>query len=156
MVVTEKVDGVDTEVHKLGVECSYANFSFGRSLLKAVPFAFEFAWECLSIIGKLFIGQFGLEELGGPITTISHIANASSQTLLNLVLLCPLIAVNLAVFNLLPIPALDGARMVFVLIEGIRRKPINRELEAKIHTFGLLFLFGFVILVDILQLFVFR
>ena len=151
----ETVEG-ETTLYKIGVTTSYANFSFGRSLLKAVPFAFEFAWECLSIIGKLFIGQQSLKDLGGPITTITTIANASSQSLLNLILLCPLIAVNLAVFNLLPIPALDGARMVFVIIEAIRKKPISRDLEAKIHTFGLIFLFAFVILVDILQLFVFH
>jgi len=113
------------------------------------------AWECLEIFGKLIIGQFSIKQLGGPITTINTIASASQVSMLNLLLLFPLIAVNLAVFNLLPIPALDGARMVFVIIEGIRKKPINRDLEAKIHAVGLIALFALVIVVDILQLFVF-
>ncbi len=148
-------NGQEQTVYKFGVKTSYQNYNFGTSLLKAVPYAFQLAWECLVIIGNLFLGK-GLKNLGGPITTIGSIATASSKSLLNLVVLCPLIAINLAVFNWLPIPALDGARMVFVLIEAIRKKPINRELEAKIHTYGLIALFGLVILVDILQLFVFH
>jgi regulator of sigma E protease len=73
----------------------------------------------------------------------------------NLILLFPLLAVNLAVFNLLPIPALDGARMVFVLIEWIFKKPVPRDLEAKIHSIGLLALFALVIVVDLLHIFLF-
>jgi len=148
-------DGNLTYNYILGVTTSWYSYSFGESLLKAFPFACEMAWECLVILGKLVIGQYSLSQLGGPVTTISTIATASQTSMLNLLLLFPLIAVNLAVFNLLPIPALDGARMVFVTIEGIRRKPINRDLEAKIHGIGLIVLFSFVILVDLLQIFVF-
>jgi regulator of sigma E protease len=68
-----------------------------------------------------------------------------------LLLLLPLIAVNLAVFNLLPIPALDGFQMIFVGIEWVRKKPIKREVINIINNIGLIVLFGFVILVDILQ-----
>ena len=113
------------------------------------------AWECLKILGQLVTGQIGLESVGGPITTVQTIATATQTNFKNLILLFPLLAVNLAVFNLLPIPALDGARMVFVLIEWIFRKPVPRELEAKIHSVGLMVLFGLVIVIDILQLFVF-
>ena len=138
-----------------GLTTSYVNYNFGESLLRAVPFTFQMAWECLVILGQLIGGQYGLKDIGGPITTISVIANASSASLLNLLLLLPLIAVNLAVFNLLPIPALDGARIIFVTIEWIRGKPINRDLEAKIHAVGLIVLFSFVILIDILHLLIY-
>jgi len=148
-------DGNILYEYKIGVTTSWYSYNFGESLLRAIPFACEMAWECLEIFGKLIIGQFSIKQLGGPITTINTIASASQVSMLNLLLLFPLIAVNLAVFNLLPIPALDGARMVFVIIEGIRKKPINRDLEAKIHAVGLIALFALVIVVDILQLFVF-
>ena len=148
-------DGNILYEYKIGVTASWKNYNFGQSLLRAIPFACEMAWECLEIFGKLIIGEYSIKQLGGPVTTINTIASASKVSMLNLLLLFPLIAVNLAVFNLLPIPALDGARMVFVLIEGIRRKPINRDLEAKIHTVGLIALFALVIIVDILQMFVF-
>jgi regulator of sigma E protease len=64
-----------------------------------------------------------------------------------------LIGVNLAVFNLLPVPALDGSKVVFCAIEWIRKKPINRKVETLIHLVGIIFLFGFAILVDLLKLF---
>ena len=158
-IVTESTDKTTGEVtlnYSAGLNLEYADMSFGRALLNAIPFTFEFAWQCLVAVFQLITFQVGLEGLGGPISTIGHMATATVETGLNLILLCPLLATNLAVFNLLPIPALDGARMIFVTIEGIRKKPINRDLEAKIHGIGLIVLFGLVIIADILQLFVFH
>lgn len=133
----------------------YYRYSVGEAIVKCVPFTFDMAVMCLEVLGGLVTGAVGLESVGGPVTTVSSIANAAQTNMLNILLLLPLIAVNLGVFNLLPIPALDGARMVFVLIEGIFRKPIPRNIEAYIHSVGILLLFGFVILVDVLQIFVF-
>ena len=107
------------------------------------------------ILGNLFTGTVGLDSIGGPITTVKTIAQASAMSLKNLVLLFPLIAVNLAVFNLLPVPALDGARVVFVAIEWIFKKPVPREIEAKIHNVGLMILFSLVIIIDVLHLVLF-
>lgn len=145
-IVESKVIGITSEYVKLG---------FGEALIKCVPYTFNMAWECLKILGQLVTGQLGLDSVGGPITTVQTIATATQTNLKNLILLFPLLAVNLAVFNLLPIPALDGARMVFVFIEWIFRKPVPRNIEGKIHSVGLMVLFAFVIVVDILQLFVF-
>lgn len=145
-IVESKVIGITSEYVKLG---------FGEALIKCVPYTFNMAWECLKILGQLVTGQLGLDSVGGPITTVQTIATATQTNFKNLILLFPLLAVNLAVFNLLPIPALDGARMVFVLIEWIFRKPVRRDIEAKIHSVGLMVLFAFVIVIDILQLFVF-
>ena len=139
----------------IGVYTSYVKLGFGEALLKCVPYTFNMAWECLVILGQLFTGQIGLESVGGPITTVQTIATSTQTDFRNLILLFPLIAVNLGVFNLLPIPALDGARMVFVLIEWIFRKPVPREIEAKIHNIGLFVLFGLVIIIDVLHLFLF-
>lgn len=145
-IVESKVIGITSEYVKLG---------FGEALIKCVPYTFNMAWECLKILGQLVTGHLGLDNVGGPITTVQTIATATQTNFKNLILLFPLLAVNLAVFNLLPIPALDGARMVFVFIEWIFRKPVRRDIEAKIHSVGLMVLFAFVIVVDILQLFVF-
>ena len=54
-------------------------------------------------------------------------------------------------FNLLPIPALDGSKVIFTAIEWVRGKPVNRKVEAIIHAVGFLLLLGFAILVDVLQ-----
>ena len=92
-----------------------------------------------------------ISDIGGPITTISMIASSTKTNGLNLLILIPAISANLAIFNLLPIPALDGAHVLFTLIEWIRKKPIKREVENMIHTIGLIILFGGVILIDILH-----
>jgi RIP metalloprotease RseP len=126
-------------------------FGFGEAIGESVTFTFRWAQKIFIILGDLFTGQLSIKSLGGPVTTIKVMAETTQQSFSYLFILLPVIAVNLAVFNLLPIPSLDGARMVFVLIEWIRGKPINREIEANIHGIGLLVLFGFVILVDILQ-----
>ena len=136
----------------LGVELSNYKYSFVEALIYCIPFTCEWAYKVLMILWQLITGQIGIENLGGPITTISSIATYTQASALNLLILFPIISVNLAVFNWLPFPALDGARMVFVIIEWIRGKPINRDIEARIHSIGLIILFAFVIFVDILHL----
>lgn len=126
-------------------------YSFGEALREAVPFTFKWAWKVLIIFGQLITGQLSITSLGGPITTINTIATFTQQSFSYLLVLLPLIAVNLAVFNLLPIPALDGFQIVFVIIEWIRKKPIKRETVNLINNIGLFALLGFVIIVDLLQ-----
>jgi regulator of sigma E protease len=68
-------------------------------------------------------------------------------------LMTAFLSIILAFMNILPIPALDGCKVIFCIIEWIRKKPVNRNVEAMIHFIGIIFLFGFAILVDLLQLF---
>jgi len=127
-------------------------YSFGESLINCVPFTFKWAWKVLVIFGQLITGKLSLTSLAGPVTTINLIASGVQQSAAFVLVLLPLIAVNLAVFNLLPIPALDGFQMIFVAIEWIRKKPVKREVVNLINNIGLFVLLGFVVLVDILQL----
>lgn len=133
------------------LQIGYYKYNFGEALLNAVPFTCRWAWKVLVIFGQLITGQLSIKALGGPVTTIKSMATMTMQSFNILFLLLPLIAVNLAVFNLLPIPALDGFQMIFVIIEWIRKKPVKREVVNMINNIGLIVLFGFVILVDILQ-----
>lgn len=133
----------------------------GGALLKAVPFSFEIAGMVLQILGQLVTGQLGMNAIGGTVATVSVMGDAIGQALsggfvnavAQICFLITLISINLAVFNWLPIPSLDGARMVFVIIEWIRKKPINRELEAKIHMIGIICLLAFVVFADIFWIF---
>ena len=134
----------------------------GGAILKAVPFSFEIAGMIFKILWQLISGQLGMNAIGGTVATVSvmgsSIGTAISSYPVDMAIaqvfyLLTLISINLAVFNWLPIPSLDGARMVFVIIEWIRGKPINRELEAKIHTIGIICLLGFVVFADIFWVF---
>lgn len=151
-VKIHREDGtLDSQSYKLAINFKPYVYSFGEALGRAWGFAFGMAWVVLKSLWMLITFQLPLSSIGGPITTITTIASVTQTNWLNLLILIPMISANLAVFNLLPIPALDGAHVIFTLIEWIRGKPIKRELENKIHFVGLCILFGFVILVDILH-----
>ncbi len=107
----------------------------------------------LRSLGELLTGKLGIDAVGGPVTTIKVTSEAAASGLLSFLNIAAFIGVNLAVFNLLPIPALDGCKVIFCIIEWIRKKPVNRKVEAIIHFVGIIVLFGFAILVDLLQLF---
>ena len=133
------------------VNISNYKHSFVEGIERAVPFSFGLAWKVLESLWQLITFQLDISAIGGPITTISTIATTTQANPINLLILIPLISANLAIFNALPIPALDGSHIVFTAIEWIRRKPIKRETENLIHTIGMLLLFGAVILIDILH-----
>ncbi len=99
----------------------------------------------LSLV-DLVTGKYGMKDLSGPVGTISAIAESTAEPAefadkifiaLNFL---SMITINVGVFNLLPLPALDGGRLFFIFIEMIRKKPIPAEKEGKIHTVGLILL----------------
>ena len=128
-------------------------FTFFESIGRGFGYSLNVGGTIFTTLGELLTGKLGLENVGGPITTITATSESirlgGPKYLLDI---AGFIGVNLAVFNLLPIPALDGSRVVFCLIEWIRKKPINRMVEGIIHAVGILVLLGFSVLVDILQL----
>lgn len=104
---------------------------------------------------ELVSGKYSLQDLSGPVGTVSVIEQAASsgenllervQSVMNLTIF---ITVNVGVFNLLPIPGLDGSRFVFLLIEAIRRKPVPKNREAMVHLIGMAALFLLMILVTV-------
>jgi regulator of sigma E protease len=124
---------------------------FGEALGQAFVLAVMMAWFVLKALWMLITFQIPINQIGGPISTISFIVTSAQASIVNLFILVPLISANLAMFNLLPFPALDGAQMVFTGIEWIRKKPINQKVQNIINTCGLIFLLGFVVIVDILH-----
>ena len=125
------------------------DYSFFECIGKAWPFSFYLCKTILSALGGLFTGATALKDMGGTITAVSQIAEISQMGIEYFLLLLPLLAMNLALFNILPIPSLDGARSLFVVIEMIFRKPVPRKIEGWIHTVGLFLLLGLVVFFDI-------
>ncbi len=126
---------------------------FWHTVGGAFDYSFEMGTAVLRSLGELLTGGLGLNAMGGPITTITTTAKAASASPFSFLYMASFIGVNLAVFNLLPVPALDGCKIIFCLIEWIFKKPVNRKVETIIHFVGIIALFGFAILVDLLQLF---
>jgi len=148
--------GVGTEVREDGNEYyqlgnySY-RFDFFGSIGRSFVYSFKIAGSIFQVLGELLTGKLGLSAFGGPITTIAMTSQIASQGFRSFLEIAGYIGVNLAVFNLLPIPALDGSKVVFTVIEWIRKKPVSRKVEAVIHAVGFVLLLGFAVLVDILQ-----
>lgn len=118
----------------------------------------------ISSIGMMIRGELGKDDMAGPVRIVSVIddtveeakAFGLSTILLTLTNMCMLLSANLGVMNLLPIPALDGGRLVFLLIEALRGKPVDPEKEGMVHMAGLVALMGlmvFVLFNDIIFLF---
>ena len=124
---------------------------FWRTIGGAFEYSYEMGTSILRSLGELVTGKLGTEAVGGPVTTITTTAHAATASPFSLLYIASFIGVNLAVFNLLPVPALDGCKVIFCLIEWIRKKPVNRKVETIIHFIGIIALFAFAILVDILH-----
>jgi len=116
-------------------------------------------------IGMIFQGQVTTDDIAGPVGMVSMIDDAYDQTIdygimstiLTMVKLVIILSANLGIMNLLPIPALDGGRMMFLIYEAIRGKPINREKEGLVNFIGfalLMLLMVFVLFNDIRRLFI--
>ena len=130
---------------------AYRKIGFFRSLPRSVGYSVKVGGTILRTLGELLTGRLGLNSVGGTVTTIVTTTKIMSYGAVYALEIFAFIGVNLAVFNLLPIPALDGSRIVFCIIEWIRKKPISRKVEGIIHAVGFAFILGFAILVDILQ-----
>ena len=95
----------------------------------------------------LVSGKYGFEAVSGPIGVGEALGQAAKISFSTLLTFTVLLAMNLGIFNLLPIPALDGGRLVFLIVEAIRRKPLPKDVEATVNGIGMLILLGLVVVV---------
>ncbi len=138
------------------------NFDFASekvSPLNVIKYSFyELKYNidyALKGIGYLITGRVSVKEISGPVGIVNYVGKVVDEskgsglgvTLLSLAQFCILISANLGVMNLLPIPALDGGRLVFILIEAICKKPVPREKEAMVHMVGMALLMILMVLV---------
>ena len=126
---------------------------FFEGLLRAPVYGVKTMLITFKSLGGLFNGSVKLSDVSGPVGTISLTSQYVTLGFNYVLEIMALIGISIGIFNLLPIPALDGGRVVFVLIEWIRKKPVNRKVEGVIHFVGLIVLLAFAILVDLLKLF---
>ncbi len=110
-------------------------------------------------LGDLLTGRAGLDQVSGPVgvaTVVDSAVKSKSYGLENILYILAMLTINLGIFNLLPVPALDGGRLLFLLIELVFRKPVPPEKEGVVHMIGMVLLLGFAAVVmfnDILKLF---
>lgn len=151
---------LENNVRKIGVnfqeEYDIKNFSLIKGFKKGVITFLNLTGMLYKFLGMLITGQLGLGGVSGPVGVVKEIGNAAKTGVANLIFLLAYININLGVFNLLPIPALDGGRAIFILIEMIFGKKISQEKEGYIHMVGLILLLALIAVVtikDVIKLF---
>lgn len=154
LYLSQRITVVESQYTGVGMSIGYVKykFSFGEAMSRVLPYCGETAMTILRTLGNLITGVIGIESVGGPISTIGITSQVVATGFSNVLYLIVLISINLAVFNLLPVPALDGCQIVFCIIEWIAGKPIDRKIQGWINGIGLIVLLGFAVLVDLLKL----
>ncbi|WEG15589.1 RIP metalloprotease RseP [Alkalihalophilus pseudofirmus] len=131
-------------------------FSVIGSLTFGVTQTYLFMTMIFEVLGLLVTGQFSLDYVAGPVGIYNYTGEAAALGIFVLMQWAAALSVNLGIINLLPIPAMDGGRLVFIGLEGLRGKPIDPQKEGMVHLVGFALLFLLVIFVtwnDINRLF---
>ncbi|KEZ54280.1 RIP metalloprotease RseP [Metabacillus indicus] len=110
--------------------------SFVGSLTYGVTETFNWTKEIVLGLGKLITGQFSIDMLSGPVGIYDMTDQVAKTGVINLMSWAAILSINLGIVNLLPIPALDGGRLLFFLVEALRGKPIDRQKEGVVHFIG--------------------
>ncbi|MBA4496233.1 RIP metalloprotease RseP [Paenactinomyces guangxiensis] len=128
------------EVYQIGAEFNAATMKREATLSEAVTEGFRqtLDWSTFILDGfaKLVTGQLSIKSLGGPVQMGEITGKAAEYGIVPLIKWTALLSLNLGIFNLLPIPALDGSRLVFIGLEAVRGRPINPNKESLVHFVG--------------------
>ena len=114
--------------------------------------------NCAVVYRSLFdliTGRYGISAMSGPVGVTVAIGEVAKRSIMDLIPIMALITINLGLFNLLPVPALDGGRLLFILLEMIFRKPVPQKFEAIVHAVGFALLIALMLVItlkDILAL----
>ena len=110
-------------------------------------------WQSLL---DLVTGRYGLEQMSGPVGVTAVVSEAAKSSFTDYLYLVVVITINLGIFNLLPLPALDGGRLIFQIVELIRRRPVKPEFEGYVHFVGIVLLMLLMVVItfkDVMNLF---
>ena len=136
------------------MEINLVENNIGSHLKFAIIETKEFAISIVDNLKQLFTGKVGPDQMMGPVGISSVVAKTDGW--FDFIYILSLVSLSLGVTNLLPIPALDGGKIVILIIEAIRKKPLNQELELKIQLLGFSFIIAlslFITYNDIIKLF---
>lgn len=157
----------ENQSYMLGVEFDGRNYPLNNPVQLMAYSAYEVQFwihYVFDTFRMMFNGMVSMNDISGPVGIVDTIDTTVEETvpygisavILTLINLTILLSSNLGVMNLLPIPALDGGRLVFLLLEAVRGKPIDREKEGMVHMAGMMVLLGLMVLLlfnDVRKLF---
>ncbi len=151
------VQPAEYETYTLGFNAAFDEK--GGNALDVIKYSFVEVkyWIVTTVasLGQLITGKLSMNDVSGPVGIVNVVGSAIDQSkslgimavIIQMLYMSVLLSANLGVMNLLPLPALDGGRLVFILIEAIRGKPVDREKEGFVHFAGLVVLMLFMVFV---------
>ena len=159
-VVPQLTEGVDAQGNPaqgyvLGVTCKISHNPF-MAVVDGAQSTWNMTKMMFSALGQLFTGKAGVDELSGPVGMINMVSQTTEYGFWYYGFLTALICVNLAIINLLPLPALDGGRIIFVIYTMITGKTVSEKVEGAIHMVGMVLLLALMVFVtmnDITRIF---
>lgn len=144
MKVQESVMKQGKEEFRKGVIGVTYGGAMEHGVIQSIKDGGEQTWYWATLIfkmlGKMVTGQFSIDDLSGPVGIYKVTDMVASNGLANLISFAGMLSVNLGIMNLLPIPALDGGRLIFIMIEAVRGKPVDRRKEGMVHFVGIMLL----------------
>lgn len=152
------VDSTDLFIEDLNLPFSavtekHVAANWGEALSLGAREVKERMTEVFTVVTKLVTGRISATNLGGPLAIIGQATHEADQGITDLLMFFTFLSANLAVINFLPIPALDGGHMVFLAYEGIRRKPVDENLQMRLSAAGILSLLALMLFVTMLDLY---
>ena len=148
-------NGEETYIYGIGLT-NKVNKGFVNSIKYSLSKFSSIFRSMFKVIGNLFTGRLGLNSLSGPVGIYNVVGEQSKQGFENVIYLCAYISINVGFVNLIPLPAFDGGRALFLIIEKIRKKPISQKTENTIHSIGFALLMILIVVItinDIIRLF---
>ncbi|MCL2566553.1 MAG: RIP metalloprotease RseP [Alphaproteobacteria bacterium] len=130
-------------------------YSVGKSLSYTYNTYVDVVGLMLKGLGKLFIGQVSLDDIGGPIKIAELQGDSLKKGIDSWMFFMSLLSLNLAIINLLPIPALDGGHLLLYAVQGITRKKISFKIQSFLMQIGFMFLIALMVLVVLKDIFSF-
>ena len=163
VIETSDIFGKPLKLKRIGIKADPRDFTIERfGFLRALREAWDTIWFLAGMTYKalfyLIRGKLSMKAISGPIGIIAMTGDAMHLGLVHILNLTANLSVSLAVINLLPVPALDGGHLLFLLIEGVIRRPLGRKAEERLTQagfFALMALMVFVIYNDLVNLAVF-
>lgn len=138
-LVTDSLDVEGQKVGKIGVYPPVTT-EFGPSLEYAGETTWQFSTLIFKGLGMLVTGKVSMDELSGPVGIFNYTYEAAEKGVAILLKWAAILSINLGIINLLPLPALDGGRLVFLLLEALRGRPVDPQKEGMVHFLGFAFL----------------
>ena len=155
----------ELNVYRVGVSLthSYVAYPLGQSILYGGTLCYDMLVSMFDFLGGLVMGRQNPDEVVGIVGTVTMISTQAQQGFehsmqsgfANVLAMAIMISLNLGLINMLPLPAVDGGRIVFSLIEIVARRPVPQKVESMVHTVGFVLLFGlmlFLVVKDVVGL----